>query len=202
MLFHEDKRREYFQCPRCELVFVPERWHVDSTREKAEYDLHDNSLHDTGYLKFLRRLGEPLVARLGKHGCGAKGLDVGCGPGPALQHWLNGQGFEVQVFDKFYAPDARALLAYYDFITATEVVEHLRAPGLFLHSLWQLLRAGGYLGLMTKRVKNREAFVNWHYKNDITHIAFFSEQSFHWLAREWGAELEFVDSDVVIFRKQ
>lgn len=199
LLFFEDKRRAYCRCKHCALVFVPPAMHVDPVREKAEYDLHENGVQDEGYLRFLRRLGNPLLARLPKT---AVGLDIGCGPGPALQYWFKAQGYEVAVYDKFYAPQISPLLNSYDFVTATEVVEHLARPGLTLHAMWQLVKPDGFLGLMTKRVTDKAAFAKWHYKNDITHISFFAEQSFQWLAEVWRAELEVVDSDVVIFRKR
>lgn len=198
MDYHRDHKREYRQCTHCRLVFVPENYYLHPSAEQAEYDLHQNDLADAGYLKFLRRLADPLVSRLKP---GARGLDFGCGPGPALQQWLIRQGFEVAVYDKFYARDGGVLLQHYDFICATEVVEHLRNPGLVLTALWQQLLPGGVLALMTKRVVSPAAFSRWHYKNDPTHIAFFSEDSFLWLAQQLQAECEFIGPDLVFFTR-
>lgn len=169
---------------------------LNERAERREYDLHENSLTDEGYLRFLRRLGDPLVERLAPT---ARGLDFGCGPAPLLAHWLRDQGFEVAVYDKFYAPDGAVFQKKYDFICATEVAEHLRRPGLTLPALWSCLKPGGMLALMTKRVKDVSAFAGWHYKNDPTHIGFFSESSFNWLARCWRAEVVFAAADVVLF---
>lgn len=196
--YFEDKRREYLRCSRCFLVFVPARFQLAQGAEKHEYDLHQNELGDAGYLGFLQRLGKPLVDRLTP---AARGLDFGCGPGPALQLWLQEQGFEVCIYDKFYASDVSVFDCKFDFITATEVVEHLRQPGLTLNALWAQLYPGGVLALMTKRVIDVQAFSRWHYKNDPTHISFFADQSFRWLAKEWDAKLEFEGSDVVFLCK-
>lgn len=83
------------------------------------------------------------------------------------------QGAQVSLFDKFYYPDDSVLAKQYDFVTATEVWEHLSDPRLNLELLWQCVKPGGVLGVMTKLVRDAEAFKSWHYKNDPTHIIFF-----------------------------
>ncbi len=196
--YHQDKRRTYLQCLRCDLVFVPEQFHLSEEGEKAEYLLHQNDPRDVGYRQFLQRLADPLLQRLSKP---SRGLDFGCGPGPTLHLMLQGGGHTLAVYDKFFANDVTVLEQDYEFITATEVVEHLSDPGGTLSLLWKLLLPRGFLALMTKRVTDKEAFSRWHYKNDPTHIAFFSESTFLWLADQWQAECDFYGSDVVIFRK-
>lgn len=193
--FHADRRRPYLSCDRCALVFVPPAHYLSREQEKAEYDLHQNTIGDPGYRGFLSRLAVPLAERLP---AGARGLDFGCGPGPALAAMLRETGFEVSVYDSFYAPDEEALLDSYDFICATEVVEHLHRPGFELQRLWSMLSPGGWLGIMTKLVRDREAFAGWHYKNDLTHVCFFSEQTWQWWAAQHDATLERVAADVIL----
>ena len=55
---------------------------------------------------------------------------------------------------------------------------------------------------MTKLVIDAEAFSRWHYKNDLTHVSFFSKTTMQWLAETYHCELEFVGKDVMIFRDQ
>jgi len=195
--FYEDKRRPYLRCCRCALVFVPPAYYLDRSAERAEYDLHCNALNDPGYRAFLSRLALPLVARLAPGSCG---LDFGCGPGPALAAMLREAGHEVSVYDSFYQPERDVLNRRYDFICATEVVEHLHQPGTELSRLWSLLNPGGVLGIMTKLVLGSEAFAGWHYKNDPTHVCFFSEQTWQWWAREHGAGLELIGADVMLLQ--
>ena len=196
--YHRDKRRLYLRCARCLLVFVPSAYHLSPMQEKAEYDRHENSPADQGYRDFLSRLADPLLERLPRR---AHGLDFGSGPGPTLSVMLEERGHEVALYDPFYANDSTALETTYDFITASEVVEHLPAPGIELERLWGLLRPGGTLGLMTKRARDQAAFASWHYKADPTHISFFSRESFEYLGAEWKAKPVFVGPDVVFFRK-
>jgi hypothetical protein len=197
-LFWQDQRRDYYRCRRCCLVFVPPQQYLSAAGERAQYELHRNAPDDSGYRRFLGRLYEPLQARLAAH---SHGLDFGCGPGPTLSVMLAEAGHHVELYDCFYAPDRSVLARRYDFITATEVVEHLHRPGEELHRLWALVRPGGYFGVMTKLVLDREAFSRWHYKNDPTHVSFFSRPTFAWLAEQWGAGIEFIGQDVIIFTR-
>jgi len=197
-LFQRDRRREYRRCERCALVFVAPEYHLTSAQEKAEYDLHRNEVDDPGYRRFLSRLAQPLLQRLP---VAARGLDFGCGPGPALAAMLEEAGHSVALYDLFYQPDATVLAHRYQFITATEVVEHLRQPGRELQRLWELLEPGGVLGIMTKLVRDREAFASWHYKNDPTHVCFFSERTWQWWAARQGAQLERIGADVILLQR-
>ena len=179
-------------------MFVPPAHHVSAEREKAEYDLHKNSPEDPGYRRFLSRLFEPIQGKLEP---GSFGLDFGCGPGPTLSVMFEEAGYRMAIYDAFYVPDDHVFSERYDFITATEVAEHLHRPGFDLERLWECLKPGGCLGLMTKQVRSREAFGGWHYKNDITHVCFFSREAFEWLANRWGARLEFHGEDVILLTK-
>jgi len=197
-LFFRDAKRRYYRCDHCALVFVAADEHLRSSEEKAEYDKHQNSSADQAYRRFLNRLVLPLIKQLP---AGAQGLDFGCGPGPAVPQMLREHGFSVTAYDPIYLPDAHSLQQEYDFVVATEVIEHLREPAQTLELVWRLLKAGGLFGVMTKLVLDRDRFSRWHYKNDPTHIAFYSLQTLHFLARRWRAEFIPVAKDAFIFKK-
>lgn|SRR5690606_1116002 len=197
-LFHAAPARDYLRCVRCLLVFVPPAFHLDPVAEKAHYDTHDNRPDDPGYRRFLARLADPLADRLAP---GSSGLDFGCGPGPCLALMLEEQGHRVALHDAYYHPAPEVFAARHDFITATEVIEHLSRPGAVLDQLWSCLKSGGWLALMTSRLTADTDFARWYYKNDPTHIAFFAAETFHWLAARWGAEPIFVDPAVVLLQK-
>ena len=196
--FWQDKKRAYVQCASCDLVFVPPAFFLSSNEEKEHYDYHENSPDDLGYRGFLSRLFVPLNQRIP---AGSIGLDFGSGPGPTLSVMFNEAGHQMSIYDPFYAPDPVVFEQTYDFITASEVVEHLHRPQFELERLWSCLRPGGWLGIMTKRVIDLEAFKTWHYKNDPTHVCFFSTATFEFLAHKWEATLSLHGADVVIFRK-
>jgi 2-polyprenyl-3-methyl-5-hydroxy-6-metoxy-1,4-benzoquinol methylase len=166
--------------------------------EKAEYDLHNNSAQDPHYRHFLSRLLVPLLERLTAN---SYGLDFGSGPGPTLSIMFEEAGHSVALYDPFYAPEVRQFQRQYDFISASEVVEHLHHPRQELDRLWSCLKPNGTLGIMTKRVIDQEAFSRWHYKNDRTHVSFFSTETFRWLADHWQATLTISGKDVVLLTK-
>ena len=197
-LFHEDKRRCYLRCPQCTLVYVPAVYHLAPDREKARYDLHRNDPADPAYRAFLRRLMDPLVARLPP---GAYGLDYGSGPGPTLSRMLEERGYPTAIYDAFYAPDTSVLARHYDFLACSETMEHFARPGREWHRFLALVRPGGWIGIMTQFLEMDVDFSSWYYKNDDTHVAFYSRATFRFLARRDGLTVDFEGNSVALFRR-
>lgn len=197
--FAHDKLRNYIRCETCHLVFVPPSQFIPEADEKRRYDLHTNSPDDLKYRNFLSRLFIPMQKLLKP---GDSGLDFGSGPQPTLSVMFEEAGHDMAIFDQFYANIPSAMEKQYDFITATEVLEHLREPIKELERMWGCLKDGGFLGIMTNLEIDKERFYSWYYKNDLTHICFFSKSTFTWLAERWKADLTFIDRDVTIFHKK
>jgi hypothetical protein len=197
--YHRDRIRDYHLCLICHLVFVPPNQYLSSQIEKDQYDLHQNSPADQGYRQFLSRLFLPMQERLSP---GSHGLDFGSGPGPTLSVMFQEVGHSMALYDHFYAHDPSVFTHQYDFITATEVLEHLHQPKRELNRLWERLKPEGNLGIMTKLTPGGESFPDWHYKNDPTHVCFYSRSTFNWLAARWDANLTFLDHDVMMFHKK
>jgi cyclopropane fatty-acyl-phospholipid synthase-like methyltransferase len=195
--FYKGEGREYHHCKICDLVSVADSFLVTSKEEKAKYDNHKNTPLDLGYCNFLDRLLIPLKKELKPSD---KGLDFGSGPGPTLSKLMKDRGFDMDIYDIFYHDDRSVFENSYDFITSTEVFEHLKEPLFEIERLWSCLKSGGVLGVMTAfRV---EDFDNWYYKRDLTHIRFFTKKSFEWLAHHLGAKMILCDGGVVILKKE
>lgn len=188
----------YHRCQACELVWLDAAEHLDPTREKAVYDGHDNQVDDPRYRQFLQRAFGEVQCRLPPPACG---LDFGCGPGPALIAMGREAGYQMAGYDKFYADEPELLAQQYDFITSTEVIEHIATPRAVLERLWGCLKPGGILVLQTQRVLGDERFRQWRYRHDPTHIVFFAEASFRALAARWQAQIEFPHADVAVITK-
>ncbi|MGL6536701.1 class I SAM-dependent methyltransferase [Aeromonas hydrophila] len=188
----------YHRCRACELVWLDAAEHLDPAREKAVYDGHDNQVDDPRYRQFLQRAFGEVQRRLPPP---ASGLDFGCGPGPALIAMGREAGYQMAGYDKFYADEPELLAQQYDFITSTEVIEHIATPRAVLDGLWGCLKSGGLLVLQTQRVLGDERFRLWRYRHDPTHIVFFAEASFRALAARWQAQVEFPHADVAVITK-
>ena len=197
-LYYSNENSSYLRCSMCELVFSPKRFHLNNTDEKSRYDLHQNNPEDEHYRAFLSRVFNPVMDCIKP---GAKGLDFGCGPGPTLSLMFEEKGHSVDLFDKYYANNSDIFKNQYDFITATEVAEHLDEPGKELNRLFGLLNPGGVLAVMTSMLSQEIDFSSWYYKDDPTHICFFSQKTMNYLAKKWGAQIKFYDKDVVLFFK-
>ena len=198
--FCEDRVRRYFECPGCGLVSADPASHLSPEDERAIYDLHQNDPADAGYRRFLSRMADPLVAKLVPS---MRGLDFGCGPGPALSSMLRQAGMAMADYDPCYAPDATLLAAQYDFVTCTEVVEHFRDPLASWTQLASLVRPGGWLGVMTQLAPEVPAnFLRWRYRDDRTHVSFHRLATLRWLATRFGFVLEQVESQAFLLRKQ
>lgn len=180
--FKKASGESYLKCSCCSLIFLEPRFYLSLDLEKAQYDLHENDVHDIRYQSFM----EPLVTELLKRTPGRLGLDFGCGPTSVLVHLLKFKDYELSLYDKFYFPDHLALQKKYDFIFASEVVEHFQEPGKELNLLFSLLNEKGILIMGTSLYDEVSDFSKWSYTMDPTHVAFYSKNTFKWLATHLG----------------
>jgi len=197
--FQQVRGTLYHRCPVCEATVMDARHWLTPEQERAVYDLHDNDPDDPGYRRFLSKLTTPLLDRLPD---GAHGLDFGCGPGPALARMMEEAGMTVSLYDPFFYPEPAPLEQRYDFVTCTEVVEHLHRSGAVFRQLDRLIKPGGWLGVMTCFQTEDSKFANWHYRRDPTHVVFYRKETMAWLAEKLGWTMEAPVKDVVLFRKK
>ena len=196
--FAEVETRRYLRCENCRLTFLDPAQLPSREVEGDEYDRHHNDPADPRYRAFLDRLVAPLGGHLKP---GMVGIDFGCGPGPTISLMLAERGIEVVDYDPIYRPTAGALERRYDFITCTEVVEHLHAPGRELTVIDRLLKPGGWLGVMTEMQDDDAAFATWWYRRDPTHVAFYRQETMAWIAQRFGWQLTFPSRTVALFHK-
>jgi SAM-dependent methyltransferase len=190
-------RRTYFNCQNCSLIFADPRHHLSQRTERNRYALHKNSIEHAGYVDFLNRVIQPCLPFLTP---GIDCLDYGCGPVPTLSkllHRLNISCFDYDPLFGFDHPKEA-----YDFIFATECVEHFHYPKRDFLSIDKLLRRCGYLAVMTERWEDLDRFKTWYYKRDPTHVSFFHKNTFAWLCSNLGYEIKYADRNrVMVLRK-
>lgn len=128
-------------------------------------------------------------------------LDYGCCLGPALAQMLREAGHDVALFDPFFVPEPAPLSNTYDFITCTEAAEHFHHPAKKCGCLRELVRPGGWLAIMACFQTDDAGFANWHYRKDPTHVVFYREDTFRYLANLWGWTCEIPVKDVALMQR-
>lgn len=192
------KNREYHLCKNCDLIFVPPEQHLILQDQKPFYDTHENGPQQKGYVEFLSQLAKPFITHLNQND---RGLDFGCGPGPTLYLIFQQKGFAVENYDPLYKKQDHLLKKSYDFITCTEVIEHLSTPKVTFCQFQKLLKKKAKLGIMTQFYNPDFDFEDWWYHRDPTHICFYQKKTFDVLANRFGFRILYCQNPVVIFEK-
>ncbi|MFW5711935.1 MAG: class I SAM-dependent methyltransferase [bacterium] len=175
------KAARYFHCRHCDLVFLDPLQRPDESRECERYLEHNNTSEDERYLTYLRGFAEEALLPYVEPP--AEVLDFGSGPNPVFAGVLQETGFAVDIYDPLFAPGLEWRDRHYDAVTAVEVAEHLFQPLEEFRRLRDVLRPGGYLALRTLlHYGDRQRFASWWYRQDPTHVCFYSARSFEVLA--------------------
>ena len=194
----EDRARRYHHCPACDVRFLERACWMTPEQEKARYLTHNNDVLDPRYQDFVRGLYDELRSKAAP---GARGLDFGAGTGPVLAHMLGQAGFDMKLYDTYFHPERDVLELKYDFIAASEVVEHMREHKVEFERLKRLLKPGGWLGIMTWLWDDAIDFAGWSYRKDPTHLVFYSQASLRWIARRHGfTEVSFPARRLILLR--
>jgi len=174
-------QRYYQLCHHCQLIFMERKFLPDIITERTRYQAHQNGFEDAGYVQFLQQAITPALPYLNTT---MRGLDYGCGPTPTLAGLLKAQGLNCENYDPFFfpaLPDSK-----YDFIFATEVIEHFFNPNQDLQHIQGLLKPGGILTIMTEPWESVEKFSAWHYARDNTHVCFYHANTMAYICSQYG----------------
>lgn len=181
----------FWRCHSCELIFKDNRLWLSAAEEKSRYMLHQNNADDPDYQQFFSILVEYIIEN---EKPGSKFLDFGSGNSSAVSKMLSENLFKGIMFDPYFFPNEIVFEMKFDFIVATEVIEHLRRPMNELMQIKACLNAGSRIYLMTEIFEGTEQeFKSWYYKNDPTHLAFYNPVSLNHFAKKLKAKLSFID---------
>jgi hypothetical protein len=175
------EQRKYQLCHHCQLIFMERKFLSDSATEKKRYQAHQNGPQDAGYVQFLNQAITPALPYLNSS---MRGLDYGCGPAPTLSCLLGAHGLHCENYDPFFFPELPE--GKFDFIFATEVIEHFFNPGQELLRIQGLLKPGGILTIMTELWDSVEKFSGWSYARDNTHVSFYHEKTMEYICAQYG----------------
>ncbi len=174
----------YHTCKHCGFTSKARRFFIDQAAEKRQYDTHQNSLENEGYVTMLNNFIDTAVMPFIKSG---NALDYGSGPEPVLQSLLRQRGFDVAIYDPYYANDQNVFVKDYDLITSTEVFEHFYSPLNAIERIVKRLKKAGYIAIMTQFKPNDQAtFLQWWYRRDATHVSFYTLDSFRIIEEKFG----------------
>jgi SAM-dependent methyltransferase len=192
------KGRVFHFCTECFFISLDPRFYLTFEEERRRYELHNNDSGNDGYRNWLETfIGDAVRPNINLK---SRILDFGSGPNPCLQEILINEGYSVDIYDKHFHDIP--IIGLYDMITSTEVFEHVHAPQTVVKTLQSHLKPGGYLAIKTSmRPESDEDFLKWWYKEDKTHISFFSMETINFLASMTGLTVNYSDNhSVIIFR--
>ena len=199
--FDEQMQVTTYWCDHCHFCFKDENNIISLEAEKKVYEQHENSIENAGYVAmfrdFITKTITPYKDEINHV------LEFGSGPTPVLSQILTQDGFNVDNYDKFFAPQKVYENKVYDLITSTEVIEHIAEVHALFDFFNQHLRSGGYLALMTQFLpQKRDEYLKWWYRRDPTHISFFTPQALQYLAQQHGFKRHYHDDKKVILLRK
>ncbi|WP_109298761.1 class I SAM-dependent methyltransferase [Aquimarina sp. AU474] len=196
--FSEIQARKYFNCTVCKGISLDPNNFLSAKDEKNRYQLHDNDINDSGYQKFALPIVNSVLEVFDPN---HNGLDFGSGSGPVITSLLRKEGYKITTYDPFFDPNTNALKTTYDYIVCCEVIEHFFYPQKEFKLLYSLLKPNGVLYCKTNIYNSSINFKSWWYKNDPTHVFFYSNDALNWIAAKFGFKAIEIKSDLIIFEK-
>jgi uncharacterized C2H2 Zn-finger protein len=188
----------YFRCPNCDGIFKDPLHLPNSIDEKIHYENHKNDVKDTHYQKFVSPITNSINDKYPK---GSYGLDFGSGKAPVIKSVCESNNYTMECYDIFFFPDTNILKKQYDFIGASEVIEHFYKPKKEFKLLTSLLKPNGSLFLMTHLYEEKIDFSKWYYKIDPTHVFFYTKKTVAWICQNYGYKTYSIDKRLIILQK-
>lgn len=168
----------------------------DFETEKQRYLSHNNDIEDIHYQQFV----SPIVeAVLGDFPPDNKGLDFGAGTGPVISKMLTDKNYDIKLYDPFFHNYPLLLEEHFDYIVCCEVIEHFHQPLKEFQLLKKILNRPGVLYCMTSLYHPGINFHSWFYKNDLTHVFIYQEETLEWIQHEIGFTKLMLNKNLIKF---
>ncbi|HKL47582.1 MAG TPA: methyltransferase domain-containing protein [Candidatus Izemoplasmatales bacterium] len=194
--FATTRKRHYYRCPLCDSIQMDQAFILSLNDEKERYDNHNNDIHDIAYQQFVSPITHYVTHRFNKENLG---LDFGAGPGPVISKLLEEQNYDIVKYDPHYHPNAFLLDRVYDYIIACEVIEHFNEPQQTFNLLNKMTNIQTEWIFMTVLYDDTIDFTHWYYKNDETHVIFYTEKTIHYLKEIYGWKKVHINNRLIVF---
>ncbi|GAA4277870.1 class I SAM-dependent methyltransferase [Aquimarina mytili] len=197
-LYSEILDKTYFKCTHCKGILLDPFHYLSTEAEKDRYQLHVNDITDPGYQNFVSPIVNAVSQKYNAH---HKGLDFGSGSGPVISYLLKKNGYNITTYDPFFNPNNTALKSTYDYIVCCEVIEHFYHPLREFELLNALLLETGTLFCKTSIYHPSIDFDAWWYKNDPTHVFFYSPDTLQWIKENFKFKTLEISDKLIAFSK-
>jgi len=196
--FFYQNTQSYFRCPCCDGIFVSRKDLPEAKEEIQRYKLHSDDTQDAGYRKFVT----PITSNILKDFTTAsKGLDFGAGTSAIISVILHEHNYNIKNYDPYFHNHPKLLLQQYDYISSCEVIEHFYQPKKEFTLLCRMLQEGGKLYLMTDIYDENIEFSSWYYKNDPTHVFFYTAKTFAYIQEVFACKNVSIEKRLIIITK-
>ncbi len=222
LIEENQKNKQYYQCSvsdtsGCGGFFVHPDFFNTVQEQKDRYLLHTNELvseiKSNGYRRYLEKYLSTVLGYESKteRGGNIQALfDYGSGPYPAfvmlLREYNEKKVFknDVQIkhWDPFFYPNGDFFENGADIVFCLEVIEHFENPLEGFEGLAKSCAQGGLIAIQTQLAPNTfDDFKKWWYKDDFTHVSFYTHASIEACSKRVGLVLEAEKDGVVFLRK-
>lgn len=196
--FLQDKRRAFYSCGHCSLVFAEPSSHLMISAERQRYGRAQKMTKQKQLSQFVM----PLLTQLGElTGTSLQGLNFGRVLDNDSLAKINAAGHRLNQYDPFFAASSPVLQQEYDFVCSYRVFEHFKQPQQEWDLLSRLVKPQGWLAVGTPLLTDLSHFSKWHYKNNPTHVSFYQHKTFEYLANKGGFKLLLAEKELVLMQK-
>lgn len=196
--FDDARNRNYLYCDVCHSIQLNVKDFISSDQEFARYKTHHNDVNDIRYQNFVMPLVNKITSLAEKNSIG---LDFGAGSGPVITKLLNDLGYQLDLYDPYFHPHLEIFSKTYDYIVSCEVIEHFNYPKKDFDILYSLLKSGGHLILKTNLYNKTIDFQKWWYKNDETHVIFYTKETFEYIKDKYNFQTLEITDDYIYLKK-
>lgn len=194
--YTKDKIRSFYRCNNCKSVFSDRNTLLLSNDEKNRYEMHNNDIFDVRYKDFVSPITNSILNDFDKNHIW---LDFWAWPWPIISKVLEDNNYNISKYDPYFWNNENLLSKKYDYIACCEVIEHFYNPDIEFEKLKNMLKKDWKLFLMTHIYDETIDFKSWYYKNDITHVFFYTKESLEYIKQKYDFSSLQIKDRLIVF---